>query len=163
MLHPTLTIERVAEGFALIQDWDQRYQFIIDLGAKLSPMDEDAQTEHNRVQGCMSKVWISAQRDPRDAARIVLQGESETSTVKGIVAILVAVYSGKTPAEIQGLDADAVFDGLGLFDHLSPTRHVGVYAMVEHIKQRSAEAATGDCVPSVAASASLPSGALAAE
>ncbi len=134
-----LTIARIQEGFELLHDWEQRYQFIIDLGAKLPPMDESAKSDDNRVHGCMSLVWISARGDA-DTAAIALQGDSETATIKGIVAILITLYSGRRAAEIADIDADAVFAQLGLFDHLSPTRHVGVYAMVEHIKRIAAAA-----------------------
>ncbi len=137
-----LTIARIQEGFELLHDWEQRYQFIIDLGAKLPSMEASAKRDDNRVHGCMSLVWISARADA-DTATIALQGDSETATIKGIVAILIALYSGRRAAEIAEIDADAVFAQLGLFDHLSPTRHVGVYAMVEHIKRIAAAAGDG--------------------
>ena len=154
-MHSSLNIERIREGFQLLKDWDQRYQFLIDLGAKLTPMDDSDKTDANRVHACMSLVWITTRLDTEQPSRVTLLGDSETATIKGIVAVLVTLYSGKTAAEIADLDADVVFDELGLFDHLSPTRHVGVYAMVEHIKRQAFKA--GECAEPGLADTAWPS------
>lgn len=126
------SLARIKEVFEFIQDWEARYEFIIDLGAKLPAMDDGDRIEQHRVHGCMSQVWICAYRHTDGI--FTFSGDSDASTVKGLVAIMGSIYQGHTAEEILELDADAVFESLGLFDHLSPTRHVGVYAMVEHIK-----------------------------
>ena len=127
-------VDRIVEIFEFLDDWEQRYQFLIELGAKLPPFPASAQREEHRVTGCMSKVWIVADPDADDPLRLRFHGDSDTSTVKGLVALLLALYSGRSAEEVLATDADAFFERLGLFDHLSPTRHVGVYAMVEKIR-----------------------------
>ena len=127
-------IDRIAEVFDFLDDWEQRYEFLIELGAKLPPFPAADQLDSNRVMGCMSKVWIVVQPDAGQPDRLRFHGDSDTSTVKGLVALLVALYSGRSAEEVLATDADAFFDRLGLFDHLSPTRHVGVYAMVEKVR-----------------------------
>jgi cysteine desulfuration protein SufE len=124
-------LAEIIEGFRLLEDWQDRYAYLIELGERLPQLDARARTEANRVQGCMSKVWIVFRPDPRQPHLLSLEADSDSGTVKGLVAILAAAYSGKTPQEILATDADAVFAELGLFEHLSPSRHVGVYAMVE--------------------------------
>ncbi len=131
------TIDEIVDTFAFLTDWEDRYRFLIDLGEELPPLDPSQCTEANRVSGCVSSVWITVTKHPAQPSALALAGDSETGTVKGLVAILVSLYSGKTPRQILDVDADRVFARLGLYDHLSPTRHVGVYAMVEHIKQRA--------------------------
>ncbi len=135
-------IDDIIETLRFFTNWEERYQFLIELGEKLPPMDPARQTEAHRVHGCMSKVWIAAAPDPDDPSELCFEGDSDASTVKGLVALLISLYSGKTPSEILSIDADTIFEKMGLFDHLSPTRHVGVYAMVEHIK-RLAESSIG--------------------
>ncbi len=125
-----LHFEYVLEAFQFLDDWESRYQFIEDLAKKLPEMDSCYKTDENRVHGCMSLVWLKALQ-PIDSQEIVFQGDSDASTIKGIVAILLSIYAGKTAREILALDEDQKFDELKLFDHLSPTRHVGVYAIVE--------------------------------
>ena len=147
MLARAVTIDDIIETLGFFTNWEERYRFLIELGEKLPPMDPADQTETTRVHGCMSKVWITAKPSAADPSELVLAGDSDASTVKGLVALLITLYSGKTAQEIGQIDADSVFDKMGLFDHLSPTRHVGVYAMVEHIK-RLAECSIGkldDC------------------
>ncbi|MDH3638397.1 MAG: SufE family protein [Gammaproteobacteria bacterium] len=129
-----MNIDDIIETLGFFTDWEDRYQFLIEIGEKLPRMDPADQTEATRVHGCMSKVWISAKPSAADPSELTFAGDSDASTVKGLVALLITLYSGKTAQEILQIDADSVFDKMGLFDHLSPTRHVGVYAMVEHIK-----------------------------
>lgn len=130
-----MNIDDVIDAFRFFSNWEERYQFLIELGEQLPPMDPEYQTDDTRVHGCMSKVWIVAQPSDDDPSLLSFMGDSDASTVKGLVAILIAAYANNTPREILSIDADKVFEQLGLYDHLSPTRHVGVYAMVEHIKR----------------------------
>jgi len=127
----------IVDAFQFISDWETRYQFLVDLGEKLPPLDSIHQVDENLVHGCMSKVWIAAERDEVDPGVLNILGDCDTPTIKGLVAVLIALYSGNTPEAILQIDADQVFEKLGLYDHLSPNRHVGVYAIVEQIKDVS--------------------------
>jgi cysteine desulfuration protein SufE len=129
-----LRYEYILEAFSFLPDWETRYQFIEDLGRKLPIMDDGLKTDENRVHGCMSMVWIKLSSAE---GKVVIEGDSDTSTIKGIVAILVAIHRDQTAQELLDTDTDARFDELGLFDHLSPTRHVGVYAIVEKIRDQA--------------------------
>jgi len=134
-MNEELQYSYVTEAFQFLQDWETRYQFIEDMGRKLPPMDEQYKISEYQVHACMSMVWIKAFKT-EGSNIIYFQGDSDTSTIKGIVAILMSIYYQKTAAEILKIDADEKFSELQLFDHLSPTRHVGVYAMVEHARNQ---------------------------
>ena len=136
-----INYERVIETFDFLNDWDARYHFITELGEKLPDFPDSHRVEAYLVPECMSTVFIQAVRDPQ--GRYTFRGDCDTSTVKGVVAILLAMFHGQTAQEIADFDADAGFERLGLFDHLSPTRHVGVYAMVQRVKRQVAALETG--------------------
>ena len=136
-----INYERVIETFDFLNDWDARYHFITELGEKLPDFPDSHRVEAYLVPECMSTVFIQAIRDPQ--GRYTFRGDCDTSTVKGVVAILLAMFHGQTAQEIADFDADAGFERLGLFDHLSPTRHVGVYAMVQRVKRQVAALETG--------------------
>ena len=106
----------------------------MELGRKLPPLPEATRTEDNRVKGCMSQVWVQAYRDPGATERLRYHGDCDTTIIKGVVALLVGLFSDKTPDEIETTDVDALFEGLKLEEHLSPNRHVGVYAIVNKMK-----------------------------
>jgi cysteine desulfuration protein SufE len=118
-------------------DWDQRYQYLVELGEQLDPIDEKDRIEDNRVKGCMSQVWVAAHCDPEKGNRINFTGDCDTAIIKGVLALLIKISSGKTAEEIQTLEVDEVFDKLQLGEHLSPNRHVGVYAIVELMKEKA--------------------------
>ena len=137
-----INYERVIETFDFLNDWDARYHFITELGEKLPDFPDSHRVEAYLVPECMSTVFIQAVRDPQ--GRYTFRGDCDTSTVKGVVAILLAMFHGQTAQEIADFDADAGFERLGLFDHLSPTRHVGVYAMVQRVKRQVAVLEAGE-------------------
>jgi len=122
------TLDEFVANFELLGDWEQRYQYLIELGEKLPPLAAKFKTEDNKVKGCMSQVWLHA--DLNDANRVHYYGDSDTSIIKGVVALLIALAENKTAEEIQQLDMDEIFTRLNLHEHLSPNRHVGVYAIV---------------------------------
>ncbi|MFT5112171.1 MAG: cysteine desulfuration protein SufE [Parasphingorhabdus sp.] len=136
-MNDTLTYPYIHEAFQYLEDWESRYQFIIDLGNKLPSMPEEFKNTHTRIHQCMSMVWIYPYLS--EDGTVAFHGHSDTDTIKGIVAILIAIYAGKLPQEIVQIDTDDKFEELGLFDHLSPTRHVGVYAMVEQTRKQVGE------------------------
>ncbi|MBR3647854.1 MAG: SufE family protein [Paludibacteraceae bacterium] len=122
--------DQIIEEFSGFDDWMDRYSLLIDLGNELAQLPEDKKTEQNLIDGCQSKVWIDAHIED---GKLILQGDSDAILVKGIVALLLQVLSGHTPAEI--LDADLYFiEQTGLQEHLSPTRSNGLLSMVKQIR-----------------------------
>ena len=122
--------EEIIEEFSAFDDWMDRYQLLIDMGSEQPPLDEKYKTDNNLIEGCQSRVWLQA--DLEDG-KIIYQAESDALIVKGIVSLLVKVYSGHTPEEI--LDNEPYFvEAIGLRDHLSPTRSNGLVAMIKQMK-----------------------------
>ena len=134
-------IDNIADDFELLGDWDQRYQYLIELGEKLPVMPENLKTEENKVKGCMSDVWVSAYTDAQDKKHLHYFGDCNTSVIKGVLAILIQMADGKTEDAISQVNADELFERLNLDEHLSPNRHVGVYGIVELMKTQAAQLA----------------------
>jgi cysteine desulfuration protein SufE len=136
-----MTIEEIRDNFALLDDWDDRYRYVIELGRTLDPMPDSEHSAANKVQGCASQVWLS-KRIERDGGEALLKyrGDSDAHIVRGLIAILLTLYSGHTPREILGTDALAVFDEFGFREHLTPQRSNGLRAMVERIRADAREA-----------------------
>ena len=130
-------IREVIDDFDLLGDWDQRYQYLVEIGDAMPPMSAADKIDANRVMECMSIVHVVARPDGSAPTRLHYDGDCDTAIIKGVVALLVRLYSGKTPAEILAIDVDALFDGLHLEEHLSPNRHVGVYAIVEKMRRQA--------------------------
>ena len=129
-------IDEILENFALLDEWDDRYRYVIELGRTLSPLADEAHIDANKVQGCASQVWLVTHKKPDGAAGPVLtfEGDSDAHIVRGLVAILFALYSGKTAREIVDTDALVVFDRLGLRDNLTPQRSNGLRSMIQRIQ-----------------------------
>ena len=130
MPHPA-AFEDIRENLSYLDDWEDRYKYIIELGQALPALAEDEKTAANKVQGCVSQVWLVTERD-RDS--LTYRGESDAMIVRGLVAILVALYSGRPATEIATTDAIQIFDELGLREHLSTQRSNGLVAMVNRIR-----------------------------
>ena len=137
------TIDDIRDNFALLDDWDDRYRYVIELGRTLDPLPEAEHSAENKVQGCVSQVWLSKQLG-RNGEAVVLnyRGDSDAHIVRGLIAILFVFYSGKPARDIVEGDAIALFNRLGLREHLTPQRSNGFKSMVERIKAdaRSAHA-----------------------
>lgn len=131
------SLDDIVDIFELLGDWDQRYQYLMELGEQLPAMPEVLKTEDNKVKGCMSQVWVSAWRDTADPDLVRFYGDCDTSIIKGVLALLIELSAGKTVAEIEQLDVDELFSRLNLDEHLSPNRHLGVYAIVELMKRQA--------------------------
>ena len=131
----------IRADFEFLDDWDDRYKYLIDLGRSLAPYPEQFRDEAHKVKGCASQVWLHAGR--RDGA-ILLQGDSDAHIVKGLVALLIALYSGKTPEEIAETDPVAALEPFDLESHLTPQRSNGLHAMVKRIREIAREE-TADC------------------
>lgn len=125
------TIDDVLETFAFLDDWEDRYKYIIDLGRNLPAFEEAFMTEENRVHGCTSRVWLVHELVD---GHIIFKGESDAHIVRGLVALILMIFSGKTAAEILTINARDTLDQLGLEKHLSPMRTNGLFSMVEKIK-----------------------------
>jgi cysteine desulfuration protein SufE len=129
-------IDDIRENFELLEDWDDRYRYVIELGRTLEPMPEAEHSAANKVQGCASQVWLSkkVERDTTGEALLKYLGDSDAHIVRGLIAILLTLYSGHTPQQILSTDAIAVFNEFGFRDHLTPQRSNGLRAMVERIR-----------------------------
>jgi cysteine desulfuration protein SufE len=132
-----MSIDRILEDFEMLDSWDDRYRYVIELGRKLAPLPESMRTEKNKVRGCASQVWlisntIRAQNGGDPIIHFI--GDSDAHIVKGLIAILFALYSGQTAQTIIDTDAIAVFERLGLREHLTPQRSNGFRSMVDRIK-----------------------------
>lgn len=136
-----MDIEEIADTFELLGEWEERYRYLIELGRDLPPMPEAEHDEAHRVRGCMSQVWLAHSVSQDSPARLEFRGDSDAHIVKGLIALLFSLTSGKTAQEILDLDLADAFARLGLEQHISMNRRNGFYSMVERIKQMaSAEA-----------------------
>jgi cysteine desulfuration protein SufE len=131
-----MNIDEIIENFALLDEWDDRYRYVIELGRGLAQLDERDRKEANKVQGCASQVWLATttQSDGQDGPVLSFAGDSDAHIVRGLIAILFAIYSGKPAREILATDAIDVFNRIGLREHLTPQRSNGFRSMVERIK-----------------------------
>ena len=131
-----MTLDDLVDIFQLLGDWEQRYNYLIELGEKLPDMPKNLMVDKNNVRGCMSTVYVSAYRDINMPQNFQYHGYCDTSIIKGVLAVLINLSSGKTADAIEQMDVDKLFERLQLDDHLSPNRHVGVYAIVALMKQQ---------------------------
>jgi cysteine desulfuration protein SufE len=126
------SLSELEEEFELLGDWEERYRYVIELGRTLAPLDDSERTDAHKVRGCASQVWFV--RDPRDDATLVFRGDSDAHIVRGLIAILLRLYSGRTAEEILAFDAPAAFARLGLTGALSQQRANGLASMVQRIR-----------------------------
>jgi cysteine desulfuration protein SufE len=132
----TMAIDGIIDDFSVLEEWDDRYRYVIELGRKLSPLDERDRNDRNKVQGCASQVWLATtiHRDGAGGPVLTFVGDSDAHIVKGLIAILLATYSGRHARDILSTDAVELFDRLGLREHLTPQRSNGFRSMVERIR-----------------------------
>lgn len=132
------TIDDICETFALLDDWEDRYRYVIELGRELPPYPEEARDAAHKVSGCVSQVWLQTQTDgAQKNPHLTFNGDSDAHIVKGLVAIVLAFYSGKRAADIVALDAEALFHKLGLDENLTPQRSNGLRSMVARIRHEA--------------------------
>ena len=127
------SVDELAENFELLGDWESRFAYLIDLGKGLPPMDSTDQCEANKVRGCQAQVWMKFV--PEVNGQITIVADSDAFIVKGLIALLLMIYSGKKADEILNTDGEAVLERLQLAAHLSPTRKNGRFAMVKRIRE----------------------------
>ena len=137
-----LTVEDLVDEFEFLGSWEDRCEYLIDLGFELPEMPAEEKTERNRVHGCQSMVWMTVHpyRDEAGETRLEVHADSDAMIVKGLIAVLLTVYNGKTPREVMETDIAGVFTKLGLDRHLSSARKNGLAGMVKRIQQEAANA-----------------------
>jgi cysteine desulfuration protein SufE len=129
-------IDDILDNFSLLDQWDDRYRYVIELGRTLSPLPDDQHSEANKVRGCASQVWLVTHVKPNgpDGPMLTFEGDSDAHIVRGLIAILFALYSGKHAKAILATDAPALFERIGLKENLTPQRSNGLHAMIERIR-----------------------------
>ena len=134
-----MTIDEILEDFALLDDWEDRYRYVIELGKGLDPLPDSAHSDANKVTGCASQVWLLTELDQQQRPpRLTFRGDSDAHIVRGLIAIVIALFNRKTPSEILSTDAEATFSELGLREHLTAQRSNGLRALVDRIKSDAA-------------------------
>ncbi len=137
----TSKIDGIIEDFELLDNWDDRYRYLIELGRRLPPFPEEARNDATKVQGCASQVWLVSERAPSEKGpALAFVGDSDAHIVRGLIAILLALYSGRPASDILAADPAAVFQRIGLKDHLTPQRSNGLRSMVERIRADARQA-----------------------
>ena len=140
-------VEEMVDNFSLFDDWEDRFRYLIDLGRNLAPMDPALKTEESKVRGCTSQVWIVERVEPaaEPGAQPTLHfiADSDAHIVKGLIAVLLAIYDGRTPRDILAIDIKDAIARLGFAQSLSPNRANGLFSMVERIRALAAREAAG--------------------
>lgn len=135
------SIEEIKEDFRYLDDWEDRYRYVIELGEDLPPYPDDARDERHKVSGCVSQVWLKTEAASGPDPVLTFRGQSDAHIVRGLVAIMLALFSGRRASEILERDAEATMRGLGLHEHLTPQRANGLRSMVKRIKADAQAAA----------------------
>ncbi|MEM6602778.1 MAG: SufE family protein [Pseudomonadota bacterium] len=130
-----ISVEELEENLSFLEDWEERYKYILDLGQNLTPFPEEKQNDTYRVKGCVSQVWLDYEKNND---RLIFSGSSDSHLVRGLIALLFIAYSGKTAPEIQNVDFKSFFTKLGLSEHLTPQRSNGLFSMVGRIQDIAA-------------------------
>ncbi|MGO4172317.1 SufE family protein [Bosea sp. TAF32] len=141
----TASLDDIVANFELLDEWDDRYRYLIELGKSLEPLSEAAHNDANKVRGCASQVWLEARREggPGPQTLLHFRGDSDAHIVRGLVALALAIFSGRPASEVLATDAFAIYERLGLAAHLTPQRSNGVRAMIDRIKRDAGAAAAG--------------------
>ena len=131
------TLQQIIDDFAFLDEWEDRYRYVIELGRDLAPLSDSERSEANKVRGCASQVWLVT--EPQADGRVIFRGDSDAHIVRGLIAVLLRLFSGKPAASIVAFDPKSAFERLGLAGHLSAQRSNGLASMAERIR-RDAEA-----------------------
>lgn len=137
------TLDEIADEFALLPDWEERIAHVIEMARTLEPMSDEERNENTRVRGCVSRVWLVSERRPGDPDLLYFRGDSDAHLVRGEIAMLLRIFSGRTPADILAADPRAVFEKLGLKDALTMQRSNGLFAMMGKMQQAAKDALAG--------------------
>jgi cysteine desulfuration protein SufE len=130
------SFQDIVENLEFLDDWEDRYRYVIELARELTPIPDERRNDANKVRGCVSQVWLitTETRDASGQIRLNFVGDSDAHIVRGLIAILIARFSGETAQDILGIDIEAVLNNLGLREHLTPQRSNGLSAMVKRIR-----------------------------
>jgi len=131
------SLDKIMDDFSFLDDWEDRYRYVIELGKELPDLADEKKTAENKVQGCASQVWVVSHSDGGSDPVLTFEGDSDAHIVRGLVAIVLATYSGKKASEIAALDAIEVFGKIGLVEHLSSQRANGLRSMVNRIREEA--------------------------
>ncbi|WP_288429382.1 SufE family protein [uncultured Agrobacterium sp.] len=131
------SLDKIMDDFSFLDDWEDRYRYVIELGKALPDLANEKKTAENKVQGCASQVWVVSHSDGAADPVLTFEGDSDAHIVRGLVAIVLATYSGKKASEIAALDAIDVFGKIGLVEHLSSQRANGLRSMVNRIREEA--------------------------
>jgi len=131
------TITEIADEFALLPDWEERISYLIDLGRTLEPLRDEERNDETRVRGCQSQVWLVSERRPEAPEKLYFRGDSDAPLVRGEIAMLMRVFSGRTAEDIISIDPHALFDRLGLKEALTMQRSNGLFAMMSRIQAQA--------------------------
>ncbi len=130
-----MDIEDIVENFSYLDEWEDRYKYVIELGKMLEPMPQELQNDTNKVRGCASQVWLSTQASEKDGQKVLhFLGDSDAIIVKGLVSITLAMFNDKTPQAILDTDAESIFDAIQLREHISAQRANGLTSMIQRIR-----------------------------
>jgi cysteine desulfuration protein SufE len=133
-------IDAIRDDFSFLDEWEDRYRYVIELGAALPPFPDHARTDANKVRGCVSQVWLTTRIGDGPDPVIAFEGDSDAHIVRGLVAIMLALFSGRRASEIVATDAEPVLKELGLDEHLTPQRANGLRSMVKRIRHDAEDA-----------------------
>jgi len=136
------TLSELQENFDLFDNWEDKYRYLLELGEKLPEFPEKNKTEKNKVQGCISQVWMTLEtkKDDFQVNRLYFLADSDAHIVKGLIAVLMIIYNGKTPEEVLLIDIRDIFKQLGLDENISPSRRNGFFSMVQRLQTFAAGA-----------------------
>lgn len=137
-----MDIDEIIENFQFLDDWDDRYKYLIELGSRLPEFPEEKQTAENKVQGCVSQVWVTSEKLSGEDPILSFHGGSDAHIVSGLVAITFAIFSGKRASEILKTDEKKIFDSIDLSEHITPQRSNGLRSLVERIRLHAQQALT---------------------
>jgi len=137
MSGPDQAIQELSDEFQLLPDWEERIAHVIELGRQLEPLAAEERSETNRVRGCASQVWLVSERRPEAPEKLYFRGDSDAHLVRGEIAMLMRVFSGRTPEEILAVDPRALFDRLGLGEALTQQRSNGLFSMIGRIQNQA--------------------------
>lgn len=139
-----MSIETIQSDFEFLDEWEDRYRYVIELGRQLEPLEPSEKTDATLVRGCASRVWLVVDEPPREQPTLLkFRGESDAHIVQGLIAILRAIYDGLPADDVVKIDAFSIFAKLGLSDHLTPQRSNGLKSMIERIRAAAAARITG--------------------
>jgi cysteine desulfuration protein SufE len=137
------SIDELVENFSFLDDWEDRYRYVIELGKSLPGLTEAEHSDANKVRGCASQVWFVSKVVRNGETRLTFRGDSDAHIVRGLIAILLAIYSGRTAREVIDMDVEAIFSQFGLREHLTSQRSNGLSSMVARIRADAAAALAG--------------------